>query len=109
MAVQVSTHTTLLNRLADEKDMSAWADFQRRYRELIVSYARRRGLQPADCDDVLQDVLFGLTKALPAFHYDPARGRFRAYLKTIVNRAVGRRFRQKYPERSLDTIEIHDT
>ena len=111
MGLQVSTHTTLLNRLSDNKDASAWGDFQRRYGELIVGYARRRGVQAADCDDLLQDVLISLTKAMPEFRYDPSRGRFRAYLKTIVSRAVGRKFRQDRPQLSLDTVEMaeHDS
>lgn len=105
MPAQISTHATLLHRLADGSDASAWTDFQDRYGELIIGYARRKGAQTADCEDIQQDVLITLTKAMPEFRYDPARGRFRSYLKTIVSRAVFKKFRQKQGEVNLEAIE----
>lgn len=101
MRAQVSTHTTLLCRLADPEDSAAWREFHARYGELIQSFARRRGLQQADCEDLMQEVLVGLTRSMPGFEYDPARGRFRSFLKTVVVRAISRRFRQSVPSSSL--------
>jgi RNA polymerase sigma-70 factor (ECF subfamily) len=92
---QLTTHTTLLARLAVREDTRAWPEFCARYGELIRSFARMQGLQPADCDDVLQNVLIGLSKAMPDFTYDPSKGKFRNYLKTFVMRAIYRRFREK--------------
>jgi RNA polymerase sigma-70 factor (ECF subfamily) len=92
---QLTTHTTLLARLRDVQDHGAWAEFHGRYEGLIRTYARRQGLQAADCDDCVQDVLIGLSKAMPGFEYDPRRGKFRSFLKTIATRAIFRRFRQK--------------
>jgi RNA polymerase sigma-70 factor (ECF subfamily) len=89
-----TTHTTLLVRLAEGSDQQAWREFDKRYGDLIRSTASRRGLQSADCDEVLQEVLLGLSKAMPGFQYDPAKGKFRSYLKTFVDRAIARRFRQ---------------
>ncbi len=92
---QPTTHTTLVARLADAGDPAAWREFAERYGELIRAFARRQGLQPADCDDVLQDVLLELCRAMPRFQYDPSRGKFRSFLKTVVMRTIFRRFRQK--------------
>lgn len=102
--VGYTTHVTLLQRLSAgrESDPGSWGDFCDRYGELIRGYARRRGLQPADCDDVVQDVLLALTKSLPGFTYDPAKGRFRAYLHAMVNHAIHRRSFQKRGERPLE-------
>jgi RNA polymerase sigma-70 factor (ECF subfamily) len=86
--LQTSTHASLLARLAGGSDTQAWREFDERYRELLWRFARSRGLQPADADDVAQDVLHALTKRLPKFEYDPAKGRFRDYLKTSAARAV---------------------
>lgn len=105
MSARVSTHTTLLTRLADGADTGAWDDFCARYGELIRSYARRQGLQPADCDDCLQDVLVKLTRSLPQFEYDPAKGKFRSYLKTIVQRAVYDRYQRKDGARATLNVE----
>jgi RNA polymerase sigma-70 factor (ECF subfamily) len=105
MLSQTTTHTSLLARLADGSDRSAWDEFHERYGELIQRFARSRGIQPADCDDVAQNVLLALTRALPTFEYDPAKGSFRAYLKATTLRAVARLQRQKQPGGRLADIE----
>jgi len=99
-----TTHVTLLRRLSRGRDgdATAWDDFCDRYGDLIRGYARRSGLQAADCDDVVQDVLVALTKSMPGFTYDPAKGRFRAYLQTMVLHAVQRRWFQKRADRPLE-------
>jgi len=102
---QSTTHASLLARLTQGSDRGAWAEFFDRYAELIRGFARRKNLQPAECDDVLQDVLIGLTKAMPDFTYDPARGKFRSYLKTAVIHAIYQRTRQKPGGIALGDIE----
>ncbi len=92
---QLTTHATLLARLSDGSDPDAWREFNQRYAELIRTFARRQGMQPADCDDLAQDVLMGLTKTMPGFEYDPSRGKFRSFLKTVVMRTIYKKFRQK--------------
>jgi RNA polymerase sigma-70 factor (ECF subfamily) len=105
MRAQVSTHTTLMRRLASGNDQPAWTEFCDRYGELIRGFAQRQGLQSADCDEILQDVLLALTKAMPGFEYDPAKGKFRSYLKTVVLRAIFRKNRQERPPALLGDIE----
>lgn len=96
-----STHASLLERLAEGVDPTAWAEFQRRYRDLIRGTARRCGLQPADCDDVAQEVCLSLSKAMSRFAYDPAKGKFRSYLKTVVLNTISRKRRQKPTAQAL--------
>lgn len=109
MIAQTTTHATLLARLAVESDSSAWGDFLDRYGDLIRRFAAHRGLQPADADDVMQDVLLSFTRAMPGFHYDPVRGKFRSYLKTAVLRAVIRKSRQNPDAVALENIEAFVT
>jgi RNA polymerase sigma-70 factor (ECF subfamily) len=101
---QTTTHTTLLTRLSEGTDASAWREFCDRYGELIRSFARQQNLQAADCDDVLQDVLTALSQSMPQFRYDPAKGKFRSYLKTVVMHAISRKIGQKRGELPLDTV-----
>jgi RNA polymerase sigma-70 factor (ECF subfamily) len=100
-----TTHITLLQRLSDGQDASAWQEFCDRYGELITGFARRRNLQPADCDDVVQEVLLALSKAMPGFRYDPSKGKFRSYLKTITLHAVFKRKLQKQGEVDWQHVE----
>ncbi|MBN2448678.1 MAG: sigma-70 family RNA polymerase sigma factor [Phycisphaerae bacterium] len=102
MYSQSATHVTLLKRLNDQQDSNAWRDFHERYGELIQGFARRRGLQAADCDDVLQEVLLSLSQAMPNFEYDPSKGKFRSYLKTVTLRAIFKRGQKKNKRGEID-------
>lgn len=103
MLVQ-TTHISLLERLGKTSDELAWGEFCRRYGDLIRNFARVQSLQPSDCDDVLQDVLVALAKAMPGFTYDPAKGKFRSYLKTVALHVIFARSRQKRGEVALEDI-----
>jgi len=100
-----TTHATLLARLSDVQDDHAWREFAERYGELIRAFARQRGLQPSDCDDILQDVLTSLSKSMHQFEYDRSRGAFRSYLKTVTLHAIFARFRQKRGEVALEDVK----
>lgn len=82
------TRASLLVRLRDHGDHEAWCEFERRYGDLILGYARRSGLQAADAEDVRQVVLASLARSFGSFHYDPGRGRFRHYLRRTVRHAI---------------------
>lgn len=105
MLHQTTTHASLLARLSAGPDDAAWREFCDRYGELILNFGLSRGLQRADADDVMQEVLAALTRNMPGFTYDPARGRFRAYLKTVALRAILRRLRQKRPAGANDPAD----
>lgn len=105
MFAQTTTHATLLARVSACVDPDAWEEFCARYESLIRDFARRRGVVGADADDVVQDVLIALTKSMPGFQYDPARGKFRSYLKTVVLRSIFRKSSRGAGEVSLDQID----
>lgn len=100
-----TTHVSLLERLSDGRDPVAWHEFCTRYGDLIRNFARHQHMQAADIDDVLQDVLMSLTKAMPGFTYDPKRGKFRSYLKTVTLHAIYARSRQKKGEVALEDVK----
>jgi RNA polymerase sigma-70 factor (ECF subfamily) len=77
------TPASLLERLRRPGDPDAWARFVALYTPLIYSWGRRAGLQEQDADDLVQDVLLALVRALPSFHYDRHKS-FRRWLRTIT-------------------------
>jgi RNA polymerase sigma factor (sigma-70 family) len=84
---QLSTRTSLLIRLRQEPvDQAAWNEFVERYGPLVLAWCQQWGLQPADADDVSQNVLLKLAHHLRSFVYDPGR-RFRGYLRTTAHNA----------------------
>ena len=88
-----STHLSILEALKDTGlREAAWERFQSRYRETILRWFARRGLQPADAEDVTQAVLLRLYQSLPKHAHDPARP-FRSWLKAVVGNALRDRHR----------------
>ncbi len=69
-------------------DSQAWNEFVATYTPLVFGWCRRLGLDDDESKDASQDVLLKLLTALREFHYDPARGRFRAWLKTLTSNLV---------------------
>jgi RNA polymerase sigma-70 factor (ECF subfamily) len=104
MSDRSTTHATLLARLATGTD-EAWSEFASRYGTLIRGFARRRGLSESDCDDVLQETLLALSKSMPSFKYDPSKGLFRSYLKTVVVHVVCRKSFQKAAPGHLEDVD----
>lgn len=105
MFAQTTTHKTLLDRVANGNDPTAWRDFCDRYEELIRRFALRRGVIGPDADDIIQDVLLALTKAMPGFEYDPVKGKFRSYLKTVVLRTI---FKKSHEKKGLMGLSLLD-
>ncbi len=102
------TRRSLLARVRDAADLAAWNEFEATYRELITRYARARGLQPADADDVCQSVLLKLFRSIRSFEYDASRGRFRAYLHRMVKNEIVDQFaRPNRPATSVDEGVLH--
>ncbi len=78
------TRRTLLLRIRDVGDDTAWLEFYEIYAPLIHSYLRHRGMQDADAADLTQDVLQTVTANAERFDYDPKRGSFRGWLLTVT-------------------------
>lgn len=83
-----STQASLLARLNDPQDHQAWQAFVSLYAPQVFRWARRHGVQHSDAADVTQAVLLKLVRAMREFHYDPQKGRFRGWLRTVTANAV---------------------
>lgn len=88
MADDTPTSGTLLMRLRELDDRAAWNEFVERYTPRIYGWCRHHRLQESDAADVTQEVLGKLVKVIRSFEYDPRRGSFRGWLKTVTNNAV---------------------
>jgi RNA polymerase sigma factor (sigma-70 family) len=82
------TRASLLVRLRDPRDDTAWSDFVHLYSPLVYGYARKQGLQEADAADLCQEVLGTVVGAIRRLEYDPRRGAFRNWLFTLVRRRL---------------------
>lgn len=93
--MKTPTRVSLLMRLRDRDDVEAWDQFHRLYGPLLYRYARARGLSPEDIEDVRSSCYETIVQQLHDFRYDPNKGRFKAWLRTLVNRRIVDLFRKR--------------
>lgn len=89
------TRPSLLSRVRDLDDHASWREFDEKYRDLLLGYGRRRGLQSTDAEDVRQIVMLNLARGLRSFRYEPGKGRFREYLGRATRNAITQLFRSR--------------
>ncbi len=77
------TRLTLIERLRNQYDDSAWDDFSNTYKDYIYVVIIRMGFNPQDSEDLHQQVLLKLWNTLPDFSYDKNK-RFRSWIARVT-------------------------
>jgi RNA polymerase sigma-70 factor (ECF subfamily) len=78
------TRETLIRRLPNAADVEAWELFVEIYEPLLFRLARGRGMQPADAEDFVQEVLAAVVRNIERWVARQDRGPFRAWLFGIA-------------------------
>ena len=94
MAMYPSTHKTLLEKIRSGDEVS-WNEFYERYAPVIRRLASGYGLDPAECDDVLQNIMLKFFRHGLVMRYSPEKSRFRTYFNRIVHGCVCDHLRRK--------------
>ncbi len=81
------TRHSLLRRLHDRADATAWSEFCTIYEPVIYRFAKRFHLQDADAREVSQEVLLLVSRKVEAFDTQ-ANGRFRGWLAKLARHAT---------------------
>jgi len=99
-----TTRASLLIRIREAEDRAAWAEFDAIYRPMLYRFAIARGVGHADAEDVVQHCMTAIQKHIRGFEYEPRKGRFKGWLRTMVNNRV----RNLLRDRREQTAETRD-
>jgi RNA polymerase sigma-70 factor (ECF subfamily) len=80
----LTTSRTLLDRLKNQHDPQAWQRWLSVYEPWLRDWLGRHHLQPADTDDLLQNILVVVSQKLTSFTHSGQPGAFRAWLRRIL-------------------------
>ena len=101
-----TTRPDVIRSLKDNRS-EAWETFFSAYSHLIRLHGKDCGVKSEYLDDLIQEVMIAVTKYSSSFEYDPARGRFRDYLKRII-RAKAADILRKYYRKESFFVHIPD-
>lgn len=78
------TTTDLLDGLHAPSDQSAWIEFDRRFRPILLAFLRHMGVTDSDAEDVTQETLACFVRDYRDKKYDRQQGRLRSWLIGIA-------------------------
>jgi RNA polymerase sigma-70 factor (ECF subfamily) len=78
------TTTALLAGLFDPRNAAAWEAFDRRYRPILLGFARNCGLKDEAANEIAQETIVRFVEEYREGKYDRSRGRLGAWLVTIA-------------------------
>ncbi len=88
MSSAPETRPSLLIRVRNPADQAAWQEFVAIYRPVILRIAQHKGMQAADAEDIAQEVLVAVAKAVEQREHDAKRAKFRTWLHRVANNII---------------------
>lgn len=96
-----TTRVSLLIRIRDPNNQTAWREFDAIYRPMLYRFARKKGLERGEAEEVTQQSLVAISQHITKFEYDPDKGRFKAWLATVLNNNIRKIHRRRRPQQAL--------
>ena len=78
------TTSVILDDLADFENRETWNRFAGRFRDPLMRFGRKIGLNVADAEDMAQQTLLVFAEGLRGDRYDRAKGRLSSWLFGIA-------------------------
>ncbi len=83
-----TTHLSLMERVRNNRDEVAWQEFYDVYKSLIYRYTQQRNLSDADAEEIVGQCFEKLSSEMSRFEFRPTRGKFKTWLKKLVNNKI---------------------
>jgi len=90
----LKTRPTLLSKVR-RGDEDGWSRFYELYEDFIYSSGRGAGLSHEESKDVVQEAMITVRNYISNFEPDESRGRFRTWLRRIVQSRIADQYRKK--------------
>lgn len=84
----LETRASLILCLRNAEDVAAWEKFAGLYGPVVFRAARRRGLQPADAENLVQETMLAVAQSVSQWVERDDRGSFHAWLLRIAHNEV---------------------
>ena len=108
MADFPDTSYSLIERVRDLADGASWAEFLRIYQPVVYRMARRRGLQDADAQDVIQQVFVSVSRSIDGWKGGEDLPPFRAWLTTVTRNAITKALTRQPRDRASGSSAVVD-
>lgn len=89
------TTTAILTDLRDANNAGAWAQFDSRYRPILIGLGRHLGLDEHDAEEVAQETLAEFAREYRAGKYERERGRLGAWITGIARNRIRAMIRER--------------
>ena len=100
------TSHSLIERVHDPANGAAWAEFLGIYHPVVYRMARRRGLQDADAQDVVQQVFAAIARSIDTWQSGTDRPPFRAWLTTVARNAITNALTRRPRDRAAGSTSV---
>lgn len=90
-----ATRSSFVERLRDWNDQMTWNQFFGIYGQIILSTARRAGLEPQEAEDVVQETILSVAKKMPDFQYNRNRCSFGGWVRHVAELRIIDQFRRR--------------
>lgn len=82
------TTTSLLRSLHDPSQDAVWAEFDARFRPVLMAFAQRLGVPSAEAEDLAQQTLVEFLVSYRSGGYDRSRGRLSSWIIAIARNLI---------------------
>ena len=100
------TRSSLIAQVRSPEDREAWDQFVVVYRPVIYRMARRRGMQDADAQDLVQAVLMRVAGAIHSFEKLGPETKFRHWLRRVAKNAMATAFTRRPQDAGVGGSEM---
>lgn len=102
------TNPSLIARVKDLGDGASWVEFLGIYQPVVYRMARRRHLQDADAQDVMQQVFLSISRSIERWEAGDGQPPFRAWLTTIARNAITKALARRPRDQATGTTSAAD-